>query len=129
MKINPEHKLDFEACENLQIADDKQIINDLPDLLEWLQDMNWSVASYIQERIQNLGLPLIEPIRIILNGSDDIWKYYIVCDLLPSTSKEIINALRPELLRLVNNPTKNEESEEVNLVAKKLLANISKITE
>lgn len=92
MKIIPEHKLDFEACENLQLANDEQIINDLPALLKWLQDMNWPVARYVRDRIQKLGRPLIEPIRIILNGSDDVWKYFIACHLLPCTSNEVINA-------------------------------------
>ena len=128
MKIIPEHKLDFDACKNLQLASDEQIINDLPALLEWLQDINWPVARYVRDRIQNLGSPLIEPTRTILNGSDDVWKYSIACHLLPCTSKEVINALKPELLRLANNPTKSEELEEVNLAVQELLENVLKIT-
>lgn len=63
MRIVPHHKSDMVAIENLARATDEEIINEIYELLSWLQDMNWPVAVPICEKIKDLGVPLVEPIE------------------------------------------------------------------
>lgn len=121
MHIVPRHKSDFDACENLARARDTDVIAALPALLEWLQDMNWPVARPVKARIQNLGTPLIEPLKQVLRGNDGMWKYFVIQDLLPHTATTVLTALVPDLLRLADKPTADDEFEEANLAARELL--------
>lgn len=123
--IVPIDKMDYNACQTLKASSDEDVIKVLPDLLIWMQDMNWPVARYIQNRIHKLGLPLVEPIRTILNGNDGEWKWYIIQGLLPSVSKSVLFALKPDIHRLANEPTKGDKASEVDKIAQELLVNMS----
>ncbi len=126
MDIVPHDKFDFATCERLNAASDAQIKPYLPELLEWLQDMNWPVARKVLSRIQSMDADLIEPVRNILTGTDSIWKYWILVSLLPETHKSVVKALAPELQNLAANATKDEIAEEVDIEARNLLANTTK---
>jgi hypothetical protein len=51
MKIVPSNKSDFEACNNLQVTSDEEVLKNIAELLEWLQDINWPEATKVIERI------------------------------------------------------------------------------
>lgn len=121
MNIVPTHNLDLDTCNNLSLASDEEIYEKIPELLEWIQDINWPVAQLICKRLENIGSPLIEPVRKILHGSDDIWKYWVISILLGRADKDIVCSLKPELERIINNPTNSEMTEEVNIVVGALL--------
>ncbi len=121
MIIVPTNKSDFIACENLEVAQDSEVIALLPELLEWLQDINWPVASVVLERISSLGEPLVEPVINILEGSDEVWKYWIVLCLLPKIGIETRRSFIPALSKIVNAPTSEEIKEEVNIVSAEIL--------
>jgi len=91
------------------------------DLLEWLADMNWPVASPVLERLKTMGDDLIEPVRAILNGHDLIWKYWMLAALLPATQPSIIDALKPEVQRFIENPSPKDIEEELHIVARECL--------
>ena len=124
--IVPLHKMDYEACQTLKDSSDEDVIKMLPDLLMWMQDMNWPVAKHIKERIYELDLPLVKPIKEILNGNDGDWKWYILQDLLPYVSKNVLFALKPDIDRLAKEPTKDDKASEVDQIAKDLLVTMSK---
>ncbi|MCP4326052.1 MAG: DUF5071 domain-containing protein [Alteromonadales bacterium] len=121
MNIVPESKSDFTACTNLALASDQQVLDALPELLEWLQDLNWPVASKVIDRVCTLDKNLDSFILPILRGSDDVWKYWIISGLLTCLHRGLSGSLADELTRIINHPTKSEKEEEVNLVAKELI--------
>ena len=47
MSFVPKDKFDEDACGKLFLTSDKEVILALPELLEWLQDYNWPVASKV----------------------------------------------------------------------------------
>ena len=121
MNIVPTNKSDFTACENLKVAQDREVIACLNDLLEWLQDINWPVAPKVLERISNLGQPLVKPVTDILEGSDEVWKYWLISCLLPEIDIEIRKSFIPTLTKIAQNPTLEEINEEVNIVSVEVL--------
>jgi hypothetical protein len=121
MAIVPTHKGDIETCRALGSASDEEVCGHLGELLIWLQDMNWPVAPLIVRRLKTLGAPLVEPIREILIGTDDIWKYWIVSVLLPGVDASVRDSLMCDLQRIISAPTSGEVNEEVVDVTKRLL--------
>ena len=131
MAIIPEHKSDFKACDNLAHASDEEVKNNLNELLQWLQDINWPVAPFVIDRIKSLGTSLTKPIKNILNGNDGndgIWKYWIITNLLNLVSKEVLSELENEINRLVREPTENDKEEEVNIASQEHLDELYKNT-
>ena len=121
MNIVPENKMDMEACRYLSQASSEEVDGQVSALLQWLKDMNWPVAPCVCKRLKEVGKPLVEPVREILKGTDEIWKYWVITRLLAESGIEVVSALKPELKRIVDAPTKLELSEGVNLVAEEVL--------
>lgn len=124
MNIVPKDKHYHEACETLENAPDDAVRAHLPELLEWLQDMNWPVAWHVAKSIKRMKEDLITPIREILNSNDGAWKYNIIVYLIPMTAPSVISALKTDLQRLATNPTEDDVAEEVDLVARERLDEI-----
>ena len=121
MNIVPLNKHDFETCDLLDTALDNVVSRKIPELLEWLQDMNWPVFERVADRLSKLDEQLVEPISEILNGNDEIWKYCLISGLFPRLNKSIVKRLHPLLVRIASEPTETEKLEEVNIVAKEVL--------
>jgi hypothetical protein len=92
----------------------------MPQILEWLQDLNWPVAGVFQPFLAHIGQPLAPYIRVIFAGKDDGWKYSLL-RLVVGQSPELACTLRPELERIARNPSAGETSEEVDQVAVEIL--------
>jgi hypothetical protein len=50
----------------------------MPQILEWLQDLNWPVGHIFQPFLASIGEPLAPYVRTILAGDDDGWKYSLL---------------------------------------------------
>ena len=124
--IVPNNKHDIEACNYLSQASDKNVNENLSELFEWLQDVNWPVAFHVINRIKKLDKTLSEPIKEILNSSDGGWKYNIISHLIADTSITTRLDLKLEIQRLIDKPTPDDIKEEVNIVAKELFDEIYK---
>ena len=96
----------------------------MPQILEWLQDLNWPVGRVFQPFLASIGQPLAPYIRTILAGQDDGWKYSLL-RVVVDQSPELARTLRPELERVARSPSAGESKEEVNLVAIEILEAIS----
>ena len=92
----------------------------LPELMEWIQDMNWPVAQVLQPFLASIGAPLEPYIREVLKTDDEIWKYWVLL-LIIGESSELFKIFKPELLRIASNPTLREQQEELNEIAKSVL--------
>ena len=121
MNIVPRHKSDIDSCNQLALADDAQVAEQVYELIEWIQDMNWPVAGPVAARLIALRLELVPPIREVLAGADDAWKYWVVASLLPQVHPTVVEALRPELTQLIENPSSGELQEGVVDATRELL--------
>lgn len=113
VRLVPIGKGDDVACQNIKVASDQELIPHIEALLECLQDLNWPIAGPVSERLSKLGVELVAPIQNILLGIDDVWKYWIISDLLYQVRDEVFYELRFTLNRIKMNPTKGERDEEV----------------
>jgi hypothetical protein len=116
----PRSKMDIEKAEAIIALGYPAVEPILPALVEWIQDMNWPVAQVLQPFLVRIGPPLAPHLRRVLKTDDDVWKYWLVCCIVAESS-ELAQLLRPELQRLVSSPTKGEQAEEINLLARGIL--------
>ena len=90
-------------------------------LIEWLQDCNWPVARVLLPLLQSVGAPIAPHIWPVLNSNDDIWKYWVIGQLLPSLPEDAALQFRPVLARLSRHPRENERAEQLDEIADDLL--------
>jgi len=116
----PRNKHDIERAEAAIKIGYPAVAPILPELLEWLQDMNWSVAQVLAPFLASIGSPLIPHIHHIFNTDDEIWKYWIINSIM-SESPELATTFRSEIERIAYSPTEREKAEELNETAHNLL--------
>ncbi|MCH8497040.1 MAG: DUF5071 domain-containing protein [Marinobacter sp.] len=110
----PTHKCDDAACAALAAASNQEVIPYIGALLQCLQDLNWPIAGPVAERLAVMGIELAEPIKEVLSGNDEIWKYWLVSHLLHMVRPEVYQALLFKLNHMRRNPTAAERTEEVH---------------
>jgi len=113
--------MDYERIALLKRAPKEKIIPILPNLLEWLQDMNWPIAQDMEDLIADYEKYLVPHIRDVFKTNDGSWKYFLLHGLINRLSKEKLLELEPELLRMKLSPTKDEEQEELTAKIDELL--------
>ncbi len=96
----------------------------MPQILEWLQDLNWPVGHVFQPFLVGIGEPLAPYVRTVLAGEDDGWKYSLL-RVIVDQSPELARKLRSELERVAKTPSAGESKEEVDLVAIEILEALS----
>ena len=116
----PIDKMDTEAASKVVALGFPGVEPVLPQLLEWLQDMNWPVAQVFQPFLASIGAPLAPHIRAVLATDDDVWKYWLIQGVVVN-SAELAHALKPELERLAHSPTDGETAEGVSEVSAQII--------
>jgi hypothetical protein len=94
----------------------------VPQLLRWLQDINWPVAHVLAPFFAEVGPALAPQVRAILETDDDVWKYYVI-QAVVAYSPGLARALEGELQRIALRPTASEHKEQVDVVAKETWSN------
>jgi hypothetical protein len=123
MKINakdliPKDKHDIQRAENLKNYSYSELKPIIPELLEWLQDLNWPVAKPISEYLKSINENISQEILAILKTNDSVWKYWIISIFGKITND---NFFRNEIIRIATNPTKDEVAEEVDKIADEII--------
>ena len=103
---------------------DEEIDAIIPELLEWIQDMNWPVAPSIirvlaaHRKATEKYLPaLLKP-----EQNDAEWKRHIIAYLLREwTSYPGDDRITNEIARIADHPTEAERQEEVDVAAAEYL--------
>ena len=88
----PSSKTQVEKAQALVRRGYPAVASVLPEILEWMQDLNWPVAQVFQPFLACVGKPLAPLIRDALTSSDDIWKYWLVTAVVresPSLAAEL----------------------------------------
>ncbi|MDR6463354.1 DUF5071 domain-containing protein [Chryseobacterium sediminis] len=112
----PKSKGDLSTAEKLTNYSYEELKEIIPNLLEWLQDMNWPVAKPVSEYLESINDKITTELLSILKSNDDeVWKYWIITIFGPITQSPII---KNEIIRIATYPTENEIIEEVYQVAK-----------
>jgi len=112
----PKNKGDLSTAEKLTNYSYEELKEIIPNLLEWLQDMNWPVAKPVSEYLESINDKITTELLSILKSNDDeVWKYWIITIFGPITQSPII---KNEIIRIATYPTENEIIEEVHQVAK-----------
>lgn len=92
----------------------------LPQILEWLKDLNWPVARVLQPFVASIGAPLAPVVRDVLVGTDSCWKYSLMVGVL-TYSEPLQRALMTELKWLAEGSCRADSDEGVQEEAIKLL--------
>ena len=113
----PKDKFDLETVEKLKQHSFDDIEPIVPDLLEWLQDINWPVSQPIAEFLIPFSEKIAPELLKILKSKDEMWKYWI----LVAFGKNIKNTLvLKEINRIAENPTQDEIDDGVNEIANEI---------
>ncbi|MFC5402951.1 DUF5071 domain-containing protein [Cohnella soli] len=122
-ELIPKDKHDSDAVERLNEVDfmKTDISPIIDELFEWIQNINWPVAQELCKVIPKFKTDYLLPqIRKILNSNDDCWQYSCIRYLVPELSKDMLELIKDDLLRIINNPTNNESLCEIDQDAKEI---------
>ena len=120
MKIEnliPKDKLDTETAEKLKQFSYEEVKLIIPNLLEWIQDMNWPVSRVVADYLITISENLTSEIIDILNGKDEMWKYWTIGVFGIYSEKPLQPEVKEIINRIANNPSLEEIENEVNLQA------------
>lgn len=120
----PRHKFDNDRVELIKKMDRDKILPLLPNLLEWIRDMNWPVAPSVLELLLNYPEEIVPHVQNILTSNDDNWKWFILHFLVIKLPVESRVQFREYLTRVAETPTQNELAEELDEIAKEILETI-----
>ncbi|MBD7908126.1 DUF5071 domain-containing protein [Sporosarcina sp. Sa3CUA8] len=117
----PRHKHDTERVEMISKMSRDKIVQLLPGLLEWIQDINWPVAPSVLKILLTFPEEIVPHVQDVLYSDDDNWKWYILHFLVIELPAESKIQFKEYLARVVENPTQNEHGEELDEIAKEIL--------
>ncbi len=117
----PSDKFDEAAVERAAALGFPAINPILPDLLTWLQDINWPVAPVVAELLAKADIHIAPPINAVFAGDDGVWKYWILNHLAGHLDHSVWVLIEPEIMRLSRSPSGDDRAEEVDIAASELL--------
>jgi hypothetical protein len=92
----------------------------LPQLLEWIQDINWPVALVLAPFLASIGRPLAPDIRRVFKADDYAWQDHLLQHVV-AHSDDLKEMLRAEIERLALSPTPAERADGVDATAREVL--------
>lgn len=117
----PKHKGDTEAVTLLKNYSYKEIKPIVPELLTWLQDLNWPVAGPMALYLQTIAVHITDDIITVLKGKDEVWKYWLVLVFGTNATTPIAPKLLTEFKRIARQPTPEEVAEEIQDLALEII--------
>ncbi|HMU83483.1 MAG TPA: DUF5071 domain-containing protein [Leptospiraceae bacterium] len=117
----PRSKHDLDNVQLLMNAGLPEIKPVLPQLFEWIQDINWPVARLLLPFLRSLGSKCREEIQSVLQSDDAMWKYWIITELIAKMDQIEARAFMPDLENLLATATLEDKNNEVEAVAAEVL--------
>jgi hypothetical protein len=114
----PKHKGDTETAEQLKHYSYETLKPIIPNLLEWLQDCNWPVAYPVSQFLTSICDDISVEIMEAFQQRDTIWNYWLLLHFGTITQDKLF---REEIIRIAQNPTKQEINEELYTVAQEII--------
>lgn len=118
----PRSKGDFDRVNAVIARGYPAVLPILPDLLDWLRDGNWPIAAKLSEFVASIGAPLAPHLRVIFDGDDHGWKYWLMGDVI-GCNAALFDIFKDELERIAADPTPEERREELDERARDVLEN------
>lgn len=90
----------------------EKLKNSIPELMEYLQDMNWPAAGYVAKVLKLMPAEILVPrlVRIIEDSfQDDVWIYWLCSTLIDGMDKNYLETLKNPLLNYIKNCPYPEE--------------------
>ena len=106
----PKHKHDLENLQLLMNLGWPTIEPVLPELLEWIQDMNWPVAQKLAPFLADLGRVLLLYLGHIFNSDDGMWKYWLITRVLMKMNRENAEPFRELMENTQENPSQEDRA-------------------
>jgi hypothetical protein len=119
----PNNIHDVLAVERLKRLSFETVRNDVPKLLEWLQDTHWDVAEGIAEYLLPHVNEITQELIFILNTDDGMWKYFVICILIARSQEKLDPDLIKVLKRIAEHPSRIDAEDSVDEVAKMVIQN------
>lgn len=116
----PRDKHDTRNAQALIALSWEEVRPAMPQILEWMQDVNWPVAGVLLPYLAGIGVRLAPYIKTVLAGNDEQWKYFVLQGIVRH-SRELAFELDGELQRFAHAPTMGEMEEGVAEVAREIL--------
>lgn len=117
----PNNKEGLNFINNLKLKSISEIRDLIPQLLEWMQDMNWPQAPLIADYFSPYINEIQEELISILKSNDEMWKYWILHGLILHSEITPSQKILLEVKRVYLNASKQEKEEEVDVIAKEIL--------
>ena len=117
VRIVPTNKFDIAAAERAVALGWPGVQPVISELLEWIQDYNWPVAHTLAPFLASVGRPLAPYLRLIFEGDDEVWKYWVIEAVLADAPDELVEEFTQLLVRIADHPTPRERTEELDQVA------------
>jgi hypothetical protein len=121
MDLIPKDKHDLEAVRKLEQYTAAEIIEILPELFEWLQDINWPVARELTKALPHYGDILLPYIQVALRSGDPQWQFSLLQFLIRELPRDTSIQLASTIQRIVDAPTHSEILEDIHILAKETL--------
>lgn len=119
----PNSIYDVAAVRRLKYLPFESVREDIPLLLEWLQDGHWDVAEGIAKYFLPHVNEITQELLFILNSDDSMWKYFVICGLIARSQNKLDPDLSIILNKIAEYPSKIDLEDGVNEVAKDVITN------
>jgi hypothetical protein len=116
----PRDKHDTQRAQALIALPWDDVAPAMPQILEWMQDVNWPVAGVLLPYLAGIGPRLAPYVKTVLASDDEQWKYFVLQGIVRH-SRELACELDGELQRFAHAPTMGELEEGVAEVAREIL--------
>ena len=120
-ELIPKDKFDIETADKLPNYTYEELKPIIPELLAWIQDMNWPVSGPVSKYLDSISEHLTEEIIEILNGNDPLWQYWTLHVFGLWSTKPLNPKILEVVRRIANEPTAMELQEEVSEIANEVL--------
>ena len=119
----PRSKMDVKRAKTIAEYGYPAVAPYMGELTGWLQDPNWPISKVVARFFIDIGVPIVPEIRRVLQTTGGTWKRNVLT-VVSHCSTEVVELLKPELIRIVTQPTTDETAEDVVSIAKELLQNL-----
>jgi hypothetical protein len=116
----PRDKHDTQNAQALIALPWDEVAPAMPQILEWIQDVNWPVAAVLLPYLAGIGPRLAPYVKTVLASNDEQWKYFVLQGIVRH-SHGLADAVDGELTRFALAPTAAELEEGVAEVAQEIL--------
>lgn len=127
-RLLPRNKFDFKRVHRIRTMSREEIIPLLPGLMEWVQDMNWPIATEVTDLLLLFPKEIVSYIHHVFETSDGGWKYWCLECLVEKLPHEDKCALKNDLIRIAEKPTADEIIEELDKKALEILNFMREVT-